>query len=154
MAARVVRRLPDDALFCLAVTDRDIFVGELAYTFGWGSFRFRVGVVSTHRLGAQPDAARRRRVLTLAAHEAGHMLSLPHCTFFGCLMNGARTLAEADRRPVLACPVCRAKLCWNLGLDPRARYDTLADAYDGAGLPAAARRARTAKGLTQKSTKG
>jgi archaemetzincin len=155
LAKALVRRLPDDAVFLLAVTDRDLFVGDLGYSYGWGSLRLRVGVVSSSRLAGEGDPTlRRRRLLTLAAHEAGHTLSLPHCTFFGCLMNGARTLGEADDRPELLCPVCRAKLCWNIGLEPLARYRALADAYARAGLGEAARRTRVVADLTRKHSKG
>jgi archaemetzincin len=72
--------------------------------------------------------------MTLALHEAGHLLSLPHCTFYRCLMNGALTIEEADARPAVLCPVCRAKLCWNLGIDPEARERALSGAFDAAGM--------------------
>jgi archaemetzincin len=153
----MVKTLPPDALFLLAITDRDLFAGRLRYTFGWGSFKLRVGVLSTNRLAASSGAdekRRRRRLLTLAAHEASHMLSLPHCTFFSCLMNGARSLAEADARPELLCPVCRAKLCWNLGLDPLARYRGLGGAWARAGLADAARSAGAAATATREHASG
>jgi archaemetzincin len=135
LAPHLVRELPADALFVLAVTDRDLFVGNLSHAFGWGSLSFRVGVLSTARLGAEGDpAAARRRTMTLALHEAGHLLSLPHCTFYRCLMNGALTVEEADARPAVLCPVCRAKLCWNLGIDPVARERALAGAFARAGM--------------------
>jgi len=156
LAPYLVRTLPKDALFVLAITDRDLFVGKLSRAFGWGSFTLRVGVMSTSRLG-KGDAApelRLRRAVTLATHEAGHMLSLPHCTFFGCVMNGARTLEEADRRPALLCPVCRSKLCWNLDLAPQERYSALRAAYRDAGLGKAADRIQGAADATSSTTKG
>jgi predicted Zn-dependent protease len=140
LAPHLARTLPADALFVLAVTDRDIFVGDLDYAFGWGSMKLRVGVLSTARLGAEDDPAlRRRRSLLLALHEAHHLLSLPHCTYYACLMNGALTLEEADRRPGILCPVCRAKVSWNLGSDPTG---AVAEAFAQAGLAADARAAR------------
>jgi archaemetzincin len=151
LAKAMVRTRPPDALFVLAVTDRDLFAGRLQYTFGWGSLKLRVGVLSTSRLASGADEKRRRRrLVTLATHEAGHMLSLPHCAFFECLMNGARTLAEADARPALLCPVCRTKLCWNLGLDPLLRYRGLETAFGGAGLAGEARQARAAADATRR----
>jgi archaemetzincin len=135
LAPHLVRELPEDALFVLAVTDRDLFVGTLSHAFGWGSLKLRVGVLSTARLGAEGDpAVSRRRAMTLALHEAGHLLSLPHCTFYRCLMNGALTVEEADARPAVLCPVCRAKLCWNLGVEPVARERALAAAFTNAGM--------------------
>ncbi len=156
LAKALARALPADALFLLAITDRDLFAGRLRYTFGWGSFKLRVGVSSTSRLAAAGGAdedLRRRRLLTLAAHESCHMLSLPHCTFFACLMNGARSLQEADARPALLCPVCRAKLCWNLGREPLPRYDALARAWVRAGVPDAARRVEAAAEATRTSSR-
>ncbi len=147
LAPHLVRTLPDDALFVLAVTDRDVSLGNLAYAFGWGSLKLRVGVLSTARLG-ENSARSRRRTLTLALHESGHLLSLPHCTFYRCLMNGALTLEEADARPAALCPVCRAKLCWNLGMGAKAREEALARAFLEAGMAADAREALTIAGAT------
>lgn len=143
LAPHLAREMPADALFVLAVTDRDLSVGNLSYAFGWGSLKLRVGVLSTARLGEGDPALYRRRALTLALHESGHLLSLPHCTFYRCLMNGALALAEADARPAALCPVCRAKLCWNLGVDPAARERALAEAFAAAGLLDDARAAVT-----------
>lgn len=144
LAARLVEALPDDGLFVLAVTDRDLFAGDLPYAFGWGSLKLRVGVMSTARLGAEADPAlRRRRTVTLALHEAHHLLSLPHCTFYRCLMNGALTLQEADARPAVLCPVCRAKLCWSLGVDAGERERQMADAFSQSGMDADAKDAIT-----------
>jgi archaemetzincin len=134
LAPHLVRTLPADALFLLAVTDRDLSVGKLSYAFGWGSLKLRVGVLSTARLGEGDPALSRRRVLTLALHESGHLLSLPHCTFYRCLMNGALALEEADARPAALCPVCRAKLCWNLSIGAKAREEALAEAFFAAGM--------------------
>jgi archaemetzincin len=143
LAPHLVRGMPDDALFLLAVTDRDLFAGRLEHTFGWGSLELRVGVMSTARLrGEGEPALRRRRAVTLALHEAGHLLSIPHCTFYRCLMNGALTLEEADGRPAVLCPVCRAKLCWSLGLDPAARERAAAEAFEAAGMASDAEAAR------------
>ncbi len=144
LAPHLVREMPADALVVLAGTDRDLSVGNLSDAFGWGSLKLRVGVLSTARLGAEgKPALHRRRLLTLALHEAGHLVSLPHCTFYRCLMNGALTLAEADARPAVLCPVCRAKLCWNLGADPIARERALAKAFADAGMQDDARDAVT-----------
>lgn len=138
-------RLPADALFLLAVTDRDLYLGNLTHLFGWASMEKRCGVVSTFRLGRNVDPALfRRRLFGLAAHEGGHLLSIAHCTFYRCLMNGALSLAESDARPFLLCPVCREKLCWNLGLDRKRRYQGLAEALEGLGLTREAARERKA----------
>ena len=145
LAARLAARLPQDGLFVLAVTDRDIFMGDFDYALGWGSLELRVAVMSTLRVDVGPDTEkRRRRVLSLALHEASHALSLRHCTFFRCLMNGAQSRGATDSRPVLLCPVCRSKLCWNLDLQPLTRYRELARAWESVGLPEEASRSRNA----------
>ena len=154
MVADLLGSLPEDGLFLLAVTDRDLYVGRLDSVFGWGSLELRVGVMSTARIADGPDEERiRHRTTTLAAHEACHMLSLPHCVFYGCLMNGARTLEESDARPGTLCPVCREKLCWNLGLDPKARYRALAQACDRAELGSLAAEVRGADAVTSSGQK-
>lgn len=155
MLPDLLARLPRDALFLLAVTDRDLYLGRLESVFGWGSLELRVGVMSTWRVALGPDDERvRHRTATLAAHEACHMLSMPHCAFYACLMNGVRTLQEADARPGVLCPVCRAKLCWNLGAEPLARYTALERACLEAELIPLAREVRRAADVTISMEKG
>ncbi|MHC4932160.1 MAG: hypothetical protein ACYTGV_08230, partial [Planctomycetota bacterium] len=150
LGARLVRTLPKDALFLLAVTDRDLFMKRFEYAFGWGSFEWRVGVMSTHRADVGEGTKRRlRRVLSVALHESTHELSLPHCVFYHCLMNGARDGDATDKRPMQLCPVCRSKVCWNLGLDPLKRYEALAEACRKVGLGAEAARMKAAAEATQ-----
>jgi archaemetzincin len=151
----LLARLPDDALFLLGITDRDLNLGKTGFAHGWASFRHRVGVVSTARAESEADPVRRRRrILTLALHEAGHALSVPHCVFYPCLMNGARSMGEADRRPLLLCPVCRAKVCWNLDLAPNARYADLLPVLRRQGLAADARQAEAAAAVTPPRKEG
>lgn len=148
------RTLPDDALFMLTVTDRDIRLPTSRFTYGWGSMKLRIGICSTWRVDkGKSDEQKRRRIYGLALHECTHMLSLPHCTVRQCLMNGAMNVYEADRRPLLLCWECRDKLCWNLKLDPIKRYDALAKAWQNAGLPKTAKRTRLAKVVTAKSAR-
>jgi len=146
---RLVARLPDDAVFLLAITDRDMHLPGTRYTFGWGSLKLRVGICSTWRVDhGKTDELARLRFFGLALHESAHMLSIPHCTKRKCLMNGAMDLRESDKRPLLLCWECRDKVCWNLGLDPLKRYDALAKAWRSAGLPKTADRAAQAKRVT------
>jgi archaemetzincin len=131
----LVKTLPDDALFLLAVTDRDIRLPKSRYTFGWGSMRLRVGICSSFRLRPDRNRTRRRaRYFGLALHEATHMLSVPHCTKRRCLMNGAMDLKEADRRPLRMCWECKSKVCWNLGLDSAKRDANVTRAWDAAAV--------------------
>ncbi len=149
----LLKLLPDDGLFLLALTDRDLKLPKMTHVFGWGSFRLRVGVMSLARI--PDDAARhRRRVLGLATHEAGHLLSMAHCTAYRCLMNGARTVEEGDRRPMLLCPVCSEKLCWNLGWEAKAHYRSVAGSFEEVGLGEEGELARRACDITASSTTG
>ena len=138
----LTRTLPEDAIFLLTITDRDLRLPGARYTYGWGSLDLRVGICSTWRLG---ETRRRPRYFGLVLHEASHMLSIPHCTKRRCLMNGALDFKEADRRGLLLCWECRNKLCWNLGADPAPRYAALAHAWTTAGLPRTARQIELAR---------
>ena len=142
--------LPKDALFVLAVSDRDLFGPRMGFLFGWGSLEHRVAVMSLYRLGRRSrPGGLRRRYLALASHEAGHALSLAHCTFYRCLMNGAYDLQESDARPLLLCPVCRKKVCWNLKTEPLGRYARIARALKREGLENEAARTREAATATR-----
>ena len=70
----------------------------------------------------------------MATHETGHIFTIQHCIAFECNMNGANSLPESDRAPLLFCPVCLRKLCWNLGLDPVEHLRKLHQFYDAHGL--------------------
>jgi len=149
---RLVKRLPADGLFLLAITDRKMRLPGAMWTYGWGSLKLRVGICSTWYVegGRNPNRAR-MRLFGLALHESTHMLSVPHCTERACLMNGAVDFRESDKRPLLLCWECRDKLCWNLGLDPLKRYDALAKAWRVAGLPKVADRVLVAKRVTERA---
>jgi archaemetzincin len=115
---------PADALAYLALTTRDLWPGAgWNFVFGQANLRRRIGVWSIYRSGypGPGEAAYRlslRRTLALATHEAGHVLTLRHCTAFTCLMNGSNHQEERDSRPMHLCPVCLRKLLWNLQADP------------------------------------
>jgi hypothetical protein len=63
-------------------------------------------------------------------------------------------MGEADRRPLLLCPVCRAKVCWNLDLAPEARYAALIPVLRRQGLAADARQAEAAAAVTSSAKTG
>jgi archaemetzincin len=128
-------RLPQDALALLGVTMADLFPDpSWNYVFGQARFTERIGVYSllryTPEFHEQPDSPEAqalllRRSLKVVAHETGHMVSMAHCPFYECLMNGVNSLPELDRSPIWLCPVCLRKLQWNLKLDLRDRYRRL-----------------------------
>jgi archaemetzincin len=125
-------RLPDDAVASLAFTASDLWPGEgWNFVFGQASLRNRVGVWSIHRNGdPEAGAAEFRlcllRTMKTGVHELGHMFSMRHCTAYECVMCGSNHRAEADRRPLAACPECAAKVWWVTGADPAERYRKLA----------------------------
>ncbi len=133
-------RLPKDAMMLIALTQHDLWPGMgWSYVFGQASLSERVGVWSMARYGDpshSPKAFQQLLIRTLktSLHEAGHILSLPHCIGHDCVMNGSNHLEEADRHPAFLCPHCMAKLCWNLGCDPIRRLEILRDLSRQMGL--------------------
>ena len=57
--------------------------------------------------------------------EAGHNLTMQHCTAHACNMNGSNNLPETDRSPAWLCPQCLAKLLHATGADPGQRFEGL-----------------------------
>jgi archaemetzincin len=133
---RLKQVLPEDAFAEIGLTASDLYPEDtgLSFVFGQASLRDRVGVWSFHWLG-EPDESEAEfrttlaRTLKIASHETGHMFSIPHCTKYHCVMNGANSLDEVDRHPFDACPECMAKVCWATGSDPRQRYQRLASFF-------------------------
>ena len=120
-------RLPDDAAAYLAVTNRDLWSGDLNFVFGLASTQNRVGVYSLARYatkGAAPSLQLRRACQVLG-HETGHMFGITHCVFYRCAMNGSNSLADADGAPLDFCPACARKLQWNIGYDSAPRASEL-----------------------------
>lgn len=70
------------------------------------SLRQRLGVWSIYR-NSDPEPDFQfclRRTLSTASHETGHILRMPHCTAYLCLMNGSNHQKEKDHRPVPRLP--------------------------------------------------
>lgn len=123
--------LPTDAAVSLALTATDLWPGDgWNFVFGQASYRKRVGVFSTARLGdpaESPEAFRLalRRLTQTATHETGHMFSMKHCTAHLCNMNGVNHREEADSRPMTMCAECGTKLLWATETDALKRYTAL-----------------------------
>ena len=126
-------RVEDRALLTLAVTDVDLFSRGKRYVFGEGTLERRVGICSLARLRTPDESLFRRRALKLMSHEAGHILSIPHCVRRRCLMQGANTLEESDGHPMQPCPEDLRKLVWNTGVNPVHRAAELRVFYDRSG---------------------
>jgi archaemetzincin len=122
-------KLPDDALASVGLLDKDIFTEGLNFIFGQGSLADRVGIYSFVRLQDGEETKEplyRERCFRLVAHEVGHIMGMEHCVYYRCVMNGANSLDEDDTAPLHLCPVCQAKLRWNIGFDDLAREKDLA----------------------------
>jgi len=101
----------------LGLTSVDISTTKGAHRdwgiFGLGSLGGDSAVVSTHRLrrGARDDAHLRLRVVSVAVHEVGHMLGLPHCEEPACVMNDAHgSIRSVDEGPAGLGPACMEHL--------------------------------------------
>jgi archaemetzincin len=131
------RRLPADGAALIALTTADLWGKDPAgkpmnFVFGQASTVDRVGVWSIERFGDLTNGPTDfnkclLRTCKTAAHETGHMFSIPHCTAFECNLRGTMGLAEMDRIPLECCPECLAKLCWATGADPSRRFAQLAE---------------------------
>lgn len=60
------------------------------------------------------DALWFSRVARTLSHEVGHCVTLDHCVYFSCIMQGTAGMAEDVRQPPFLCPVCLEKLSRNL----------------------------------------
>jgi archaemetzincin len=146
---------PPDAFVYVAFSTLDLFP-EASWNFVFGQARPAegVGVWSLARFSEAPGADRGdrlllRRTMRTASHEVGHLLGLPHCIAYECLMNGSNSLEESDARPLELCPVCMAKLCASLGLDSAARMARLANVLDEFGMAREAARERKMQRLVE-----
>jgi hypothetical protein len=113
---------PEEALIYLAVTAWDLCSdggrGDL-WGSGFGEAWYGHAAAWSLRYLGDPDKSGRafrgcvRRSCAVATHEALHVLGLDHCADVPCLMRGSACLSG----PLLLCPPCFRKLCWNRQLD-------------------------------------
>ena len=134
LIGQLADRVPADALVYVGITEKDLFAKGLNFVFGEGNLANRCGVYSLSRYETDDAALFLRRSLKLLSHEAGHILSIHHCTTFRCVMQGANSLREDDGHPMHLCPIDLRKLQWNTGFDVKERYRRLLEFYTGAGL--------------------
>jgi archaemetzincin len=93
----------------LAVTDVDIYAGDLNFIFGIAQPSGAACVISLFRLDA--DAKRfRGRALKEAMHELGHTFGLGHCADPGCVMCFSNSLEDTDRKGAAYCARCKKTL--------------------------------------------
>jgi archaemetzincin len=144
----LLKRVPEDAYCLIAVTQADLYPGpDWNFVFGEARLYERVGVYSFARYDPAfygeahtADTPRQilRRSLKLMAHEVGHMFGVEHCIHYRCVMNGTNHLAETDRAPLFACPVCLRKLHDSIGFDVAERERKLFEFFTAHGREAEA----------------
>lgn len=108
--------------WCLAVTEADLYAPGLSFVFGEAAQGGAWAVIGLARLRADldpgdPEALLRRRILTEAVHELGHVAGLEHCPRPGCVMFPSDTLDDTDRKSASPCPACADELRALTGLD-------------------------------------
>jgi archaemetzincin len=97
----------------LAVADADLYAEDLDFVFGEATVGGCCAVIGLARLrteGGGDAALFRRRVLTEAVHELGHVAGLPHCPDEGCVMFFSGSLGHTDRKGTEPCPACAGAL--------------------------------------------
>ena len=143
------RHFPPDAFCVLGITMEDLYPGaDGNFVFGQAAPQAGVGVFSFARHDPAFYGNPReegcietltRRSCKALLHETAHMLSLAHCVYFHCLMNGSNHLAESDARPMHLCPVCLRKLHHAVGFNLVERYQRLFYFFRSAGFDKEAR---------------
>lgn len=133
---------PDDAIAYMALSKYDLYPHKSwNFVFGQASTKDRVGVSSFYRYQegdlTEKDAYQLAlmRTLKTTTHEIGHMLSMLHCIYYECNMNGSNNLLESDHKPSYLCPICVSKLSWNLHEKMQTRYQRLADYFEKRAFP-------------------
>ena len=95
----------------LAVTDVDLYAGDLNFVFGVAQPSGEACVISLFRLYLDADKEHfRGRALKEAMHELGHTFGLGHCADPACVMWFSNTLGETDRKGAAYCPRCEETL--------------------------------------------
>jgi len=129
---RILRpRIPNNAAAYVAFTTSDLWPGKgWNFVFGQASLINRVGIFSIYRYG-NPNLTKKDfqicllRTIKTGTHEIGHIFSMEHCILYECLMNGANSQDESDKKPLTCCPECMAKICWATRTSPIHRFEKL-----------------------------
>ena len=109
LAARPAHALAGPRARVLAVTEADLYAGDLNFVFGIAQSRDRAAVISLCRLGLGADPPLRRERALEAVHELGHTLGLAHCPDPKCVMHFSNSLADTDRKGSSLCAACERK---------------------------------------------
>jgi archaemetzincin len=95
----------------LAVTEYDLYAGDLNFVFGLADSPGKSAVISLSRLRIGADEGTfRRRAVKEAVHELGHTWGLVHCRNPRCVMHFSNSLDDTDRKETEWCESCERKL--------------------------------------------
>lgn len=103
----------------LGIVSVDLYVEGLNFIFGQASLTERKAIISLIRLkqesyGLKPNPTLfKRRTLTEAVHELGHIYGLNHCSNPRCVMFFSNSLKDTDYKGFEFCPNCRNKIFGN-----------------------------------------
>jgi predicted Zn-dependent protease len=129
MARLDARGLDHATHWALAVTEAELCAPGLESVIGEATVGGCCAVVGLARLRAQDGrsaATLRRRLVTEAVHELGHVAGLEHCADPRCVMYPSRDIADTDRKGGEFCRRCRAELAASIShasLDPARACD-------------------------------
>ncbi len=116
-STEILRKLaemkPGGKLYLLGVTEVDLYVPTLNFVLGEALPFKNVAIISLNRLREEfyektPDEPLlRKRMLTEAVHELGHLWGMRHCPNPDCVMFFSNTLLDTDRKSNSFCDKCR-----------------------------------------------
>lgn len=108
----LVRRVPDDAVRVLGITERDLFIPMLSFVFGHAQLNGPAAVISLSRLRQEfyrlPANVPlfHHRVMKEAVHELGHTFGLVHCPDTRCAMSLSNAIQQVDKKNEELCSNC------------------------------------------------
>lgn len=109
-----LRRQRDEKI--LAVVDVDLYAEPLNFVFGEADPSSGIAVMSLARLKQEfynrpaDETLFRKRALTEAVHELGHVYGLRHCDNSRCVMFFSNSLADTDKKGYHFCSRCSKRI--------------------------------------------
>ena len=116
----LLKKVPDDAVRVLGITERDLFIPMLSFVFGHAQVNGPAAVISLARLRQEFYSLPENRLLFLyrvmkeAVHELGHTFGLIHCTDTSCAMSLSNTIQQVDKKTEELCKNCSILLEQNV----------------------------------------